>query len=71
MLYVEYKGDTTDLRVYKLNKDSTVKKEIWYNKFLKKWMDGDTYYYNKGKKLPYMTNDQNNYIDRKTVFRDR
>ena len=61
MLYVEYKGDTTALRVYKLNKDSTIKKDIWYNKFLKKWMDGDTYYYNKGEKLPYMTNDQNNY----------
>ncbi len=60
-LYVEYEGDTTDLRVYKLNKNSTIKKDIWYNKYLKKWMDGDTYYYNKGEQLPYMTNDQNNY----------
>ena len=61
MLYVEYNGDTTDLRVYKLNKDSTIKKDISYNKFLKKWVDGDTYYYKKGGKLPCMTNDQNNY----------
>lgn len=60
-LYVEYKGDTTDLRIYKLNKDSTIKKEIWYNKFFKKWMDGDSYYYNKGVKLPYMSKDKNKY----------
>jgi len=24
-------------------------------------MDGDKYYYNKGEKLPYMTNNQNDY----------
>lgn len=60
-LYVESDGDTTDLRVYKLNKDSTVKKEVWYNKFFKKWMNGETYYYIKGEKQPYMSNDPNNY----------
>lgn len=61
LLYVEYNGDTTSLRVYKLNEDSTIENYIWYNNNLKKWMDGDTYYYNKGEKLPYMTKNQNNY----------
>lgn len=61
MLYVEANGDTTALRIYKLDKDSILKKDIWYNKFLKKWMDGDTYYYNKNEKLPYMTKDNNKY----------
>ena len=60
-LYVESNGDTTDLRIYKLNKDSTLKGEIWYNRFLKKWMDGDTYYYNKGQKLPYMSKGSDKY----------
>jgi hypothetical protein len=60
-LFFGSKGDTTDLRNYKLNKDSTLKKEIWYNKFLKKWMDGDTYHYNKGEKLPFMSKDNNKY----------
>ena len=57
MLYVEYQGDTTTLRVYKLNKDSIISRSTWYNSLLKKWMDGDTYYYHKGEKLPYMSND--------------
>lgn len=61
MLYVQVDGDTTALRIYKLSKDSLLKKDIWYNKFLKKWMDGNTYYYKKGKKLPYMTKDNNKY----------
>jgi hypothetical protein len=60
-LYVEYNGDTTDLRIYLLDKDSTIKKEIWYNKFLKKWMNGDTYYYNKGVKSPFMTRNNDKY----------
>lgn len=61
MLYVEANGDTTSLRIYKLDKDSILIKNIWYNKFLKKWMDGETYYYKKGERLPYMTKDKENY----------
>lgn len=61
MLYVEANGDTVNLRLYKLDNDSLLKKDIWYNKYLKKWMDGDTYYYNKGEKLPYMTKDKDKY----------
>ncbi|MBK9733117.1 MAG: hypothetical protein IPO83_17835 [Chitinophagaceae bacterium] len=60
-LFFGSKGDTTDLRIYKLNKDSSLKMEIWYNKFLKKWMDGDTYYYNKGETLPFMSKDNDKY----------
>ncbi|MES2765823.1 MAG: hypothetical protein V4642_08145 [Bacteroidota bacterium] len=60
-LYVEYNGDTTDLRIYKLTKDSLVKEEIWYNSFSKKWMNDDKYYYNKGEKLPVYTADEDGY----------
>lgn len=60
-LFLGYKGDTTGLRMYKLNKDSTLKKDIWYNIFLKKWMEGDTYYYHKGEKLPFMSKDKDKY----------
>lgn len=56
---VGYNNDTIALQIYELNEDSTIKKEIWYNKFLKKWMDGDTYYYNKGETKPYMKNNPN------------
>ena len=60
-LYVGYEGDTTDLRIYNLNKDSTIDKEIWYNKFLNEWIEGNNYFYYDGEKHPYMTSNQDNY----------
>jgi hypothetical protein len=60
ILYLGLKGDTTTLRTYILNKDSTLKKEKSYNIFLHKWMPEDSYYYNKGEKHPYMSKDNNN-----------
>lgn len=61
VLYVEYNGDTTGLTQYKLNRKSRIKKDIWYNRFLNKWMQGDRYYYKKGETQPYMTKDQDKY----------
>ncbi|MBX3163480.1 MAG: hypothetical protein KF900_03295 [Bacteroidetes bacterium] len=61
VLYIEYNGDTTSLRQYSLNKNGTVDKDIWYNRFLKKWMKGDEYVYRKNEQLPYMYKDKNNY----------
>ena len=60
-LHVEYNGDTTSLRVYELNKDSVIIKDTWYNRFLKKWIKGDIYIYDKGESLPSMTKDKENY----------
>jgi hypothetical protein len=61
ILYVEFNGDTTSLREYSLNKNGTIDKDIWYNRFLKKWMRGDEYFYKKKETLPYMYKDKNNY----------
>jgi hypothetical protein len=58
ILHLGLKGDTTTLLTYILNKDSTLKKEKWYNIFLHKWIAGDSYYYNKGEKYPYMSKDK-------------
>lgn len=60
-LHVQYNGDTTNLRVYKLNRDSTIEKEVSYNPFQKEWRDYQTYYYNRGEIQPYMTISQDNY----------
>ncbi|MCB0855342.1 MAG: hypothetical protein KDD63_24130, partial [Bacteroidetes bacterium] len=60
-LYVEYNGDTTSLTVYELNKDSLIIKDTWYNRFLKKWMKGKKYSYDKGMSLPSMTETRDHY----------
>lgn len=60
-LYVEYNGDTTSLTVYELNRDSLIIKDTWYNRFLKKWMKGKKYTYDKGMTLPSMTETKGNY----------
>jgi hypothetical protein len=60
-LYVELDGDTTDLRKYELNKDSLTKQEVWYNKYLHKWIKSDYYHYEKGTRVPSYSIDEDKY----------
>ena len=56
-----YAGDTTGLTEYHLNADSTLKDDIWYNKYLKQWMPGSQYVYHPHMKQPYMAHERFGY----------
>ncbi|QIX63338.1 hypothetical protein HER32_20035 [Hymenobacter sp. BT18] len=60
-LSLGYEGDTVGLSVYKLNRDSTLQAETWYNKYLKKWMPGSSYIYRRGEKRPFMVKERFDY----------